>query len=122
LDDHSHAGRDLKRGSRNWAGDWRKTPDRLLGVGLVRFYQLTFSGFVGGSCRHVPTCSEYGFEAIARYGLWSGGWLTLFRVVRCGPGGTHGLDNVPPELGPHVRWWAPWRYWALGKHRSQQAR
>ena len=43
----------------------------------------------------MPTCSEYGFEAIARHGLWAGGWLTLFRVMRCGPGGTHGIDNVP---------------------------
>jgi putative membrane protein insertion efficiency factor len=81
---------------RNWAGPWRKTPGRLLGTGLVRLYQLTLSGFIGNSCRHLPTCSEYAYEAIARHGLWNGGWMALFRVGRCGPGGTHGIDNVQP--------------------------
>lgn len=114
---HRHAARSTARSSRNWQGPWRKTPDRLFGVGLIRLYQLTLSGFVGNSCRHMPTCSEYGFEAIARHGLWAGGWLTLFRVMRCGPGGTHGIDNVPASLGGRYRWWTPWRYWALGKHR-----
>ena len=70
---------------RNWAGPWRKTPGRLLGMALVRLYQLTLSGFVGNSCRHLPTCSEYAYEAIARHGLWAGGWMSLFRVARCGP-------------------------------------
>jgi putative membrane protein insertion efficiency factor len=64
--------------SRNYAGPFRKTPDRLLGMGLIRLYQLTLSGFIGNSCRHIPTCSEYGYEAVARHGLWSGGWMTLF--------------------------------------------
>ncbi|BDA84917.1 hypothetical protein Sa4125_24590 [Aureimonas sp. SA4125] len=81
--------------SRNFDGPWRKTPGRLLGVGFVRLYQLTFSGFVGGNCRHIPTCSEYGYEAIARHGLLPGGWLTLKRVARCGPFGGAGLDPVP---------------------------
>jgi putative membrane protein insertion efficiency factor len=81
---------------RNFAGPWRRTPGRLLGTGLVRFYQLTFSGFVGGHCRHLPTCSEYGYEAIARHGLVHGGWLTAKRVARCGPFGKAGIDPVPP--------------------------
>jgi len=81
--------------SRNYQGPWRKTPGRLLGVGLVRFYQLTLSGFIGNSCRHLPTCSEYAYEAIARHGLLRGGWLSVKRVGRCGPFGTHGIDRVP---------------------------
>lgn len=101
-------------GGRNWRGPWRKTPGRLLGTGLVRFYQLTLSGFIGNSCRHLPTCSEYAFEAIARHGLWKGGWLALFRVGRCGPGGTHGIDNVPETLDARLVWWAPWRFAAVG--------
>jgi len=64
----------------------------------VRLYQLTLSGFVGNSCRHLPTCSEYAYEAIARHGLWAGGWMGLFRVIRCGPWGTHGIDRVPDTL------------------------
>jgi len=98
-------------GGRNWSGPFRKTPGRLVGVTLIRAYQLTLSSFIGNSCRHLPTCSEYGFEAIARYGLWAGGWLTVFRVIRCGPGGTHGFDPVPDSLAPRQRWYTPWRYW-----------
>ena len=81
------------------ARPWPKTPGRMLGTSLVRLYQLTLSGFVGNSCRHLPTCSEYAHEAIARHGLWAGGWMGLFRVLRCGPGGTHGIDRVPETLG-----------------------
>ena len=83
---------------RNWQGRWRKTPGRLLGTSLIRLYQLTLSGFIGNHCRHMPTCSEYGYEAIARHGLLAGSWLTLKRVARCGPGGTCGIDNVPEKL------------------------
>jgi putative membrane protein insertion efficiency factor len=101
--------------SRNYRGPFRKTPDRLLGMAFIRLYQLTLSGFIGNSCRHVPTCSEYGYEAIARHGLWAGGWMTLFRVGRCGPGGTSGLDRVPETLGGSFHWWTPWRYLAFGR-------
>lgn len=99
--------------TRNFDGPWPKTPGRLLGTALVRLYQLTLSGFVGNSCRHLPTCSEYAYEAIARHGLWSGGWMGLFRVARCGPGGTHGLDQVPVRLNSHYVWYMPWRYWSV---------
>lgn len=81
--------------SRNWQGHWPKTPGRLMGIGFIRIYQLTLSGFIGNGCRHLPTCSEYGYEAIARYGLLKGGGLTMKRVVKCGPWGTSGHDPVP---------------------------
>lgn len=80
---------------RNWQGTWPKTPGRLLGTGLIRTYQLTLSGFIGNSCRHQPTCSEYGYEAIARHGLLSGGLLAARRVAKCGPFGSSGFDPVP---------------------------
>ncbi len=85
--------------SRNYQGDWPRTPGRVIGTGAVRLYQLTLSGFIGNSCRHIPTCSEYAFEAIARYGLMRGGWMAARRIARCNPwsklGGTHGHDPVP---------------------------
>lgn len=111
---HTHATTSRNAG-RNWPGPWRKTPGRVLGTSLVRFYQLTLSGFVGNSCRHLPTCSEYAHEAIARHGLWAGGWMGLFRVMRCGPWGTHGIDRVPEALAPDLRWWAPWRIWRVAR-------
>lgn len=84
-----------KSGSRNWQGAWKKTPGRLFGVGMIRLYQLTLSGFIGNTCRHLPTCSEYGYEAIARHGLIRGGWMTAVRVGKCNPWGTSGYDPVP---------------------------
>lgn len=103
--------------SRNFSGPWRRTLGRLIGTSLVRLYQLTLSGFIGNSCRHLPTCSEYAYEAIARHGLWSGGWMGFFRVMRCGPGGTHGLDPVPAALPPEQAWYLPWRLWRIGVKR-----
>jgi putative membrane protein insertion efficiency factor len=85
-------------------------------MGFIRLYQLTLSSLIGNSCRHMPTCSEYGYEAIARHGLWAGGFLTFFRVSRCGPFGTHGIDPVPETLPEDVNWYRPWRFWRLGKH------
>ncbi|MDX0426604.1 membrane protein insertion efficiency factor YidD [Sinorhizobium medicae] len=110
--DHAVTRREMRTAqSRNWSGPFRKTPGRLVGMALIRAYQLTLSSLIGNSCRHLPTCSEYGFEAIARYGLWAGGWLTLFRAVRCGPGGTHGFDPVPETFAARQHWFTPWRYW-----------
>ncbi|MEL6202499.1 MAG: membrane protein insertion efficiency factor YidD [Pseudomonadota bacterium] len=83
------------RQTRNWTGDWPRTPGRVLGTSLIRLYQLTLSGFIGNHCRHIPTCSEYGYEAVARHGLLRGTWLTANRLWRCRPGGTSGIDNVP---------------------------
>jgi uncharacterized protein len=82
---------------RNYAGPWPRTPGRLLGIGLVRLYQLTLSPLVGGHCRHVPTCSEYAYEAVAIHGLLKGTALSGRRVARCGPFGKAGHDPVPPR-------------------------
>ncbi len=101
-----------KMPSRNYSGPFRKTPGRLAGMAFIRLYQITLSSLIGNSCRHLPTCSEFGYEAIARHGFWSGGWMTLFRVARCGPGGSSGFDPVPEALEPTMRWWAPWRHWS----------
>ena len=83
---------------------------RLAARGAIRAYQLTLSGLVGRHCRHLPSCSDYADEAIARHGLWAGGWMGLARICRCGPGGTSGLDFVCEELPHAARWYAPWRY------------
>jgi len=98
---------------RNFVAPWPKTPGRLFGTALIRLYQLSLSGFIGGHCRHLPTCSEYGYEAIARYGLWAGSFMALFRFIRCGPGGTHGFDPVPTVLPACYSPFRPWRYWHL---------
>jgi putative membrane protein insertion efficiency factor len=83
---------------------------RLAGRGLVKAYRYTLSPLVGFNCRHLPTCSDYADQAIERFGLWAGGWMTLARLLRCQPFGTHGLDFVSDALPPDARWYLPWRY------------
>lgn len=76
----------------------------------IRAYQLSLSGLVGRTCRHLPTCSDYATEAIDRHGLWAGGWMGFARICRCGPGGTSGLDFVCEEPPANAAWYSPWRY------------
>ena len=82
----------------------------LAARGLIAVYRLTFSALVGFECRHLPTCSVYADEAIGRFGLWAGGWMTLARLSRCHPLGTSWLDFVPASLPAPSRWYLPWRY------------
>jgi uncharacterized protein len=87
----------------------RRLP-RNAGRALIWIYRHTLSPLVGYNCRHLPTCSVYGDEAIERFGLWGGGWMTLARILRCQPWGTSGIDNVPAARPPGARWYLPWRY------------
>ena len=83
---------------------------RRFGRALIWLYRHTLSPLVGYNCRHLPTCSVYGDEAIERFGLWAGGWMTLARLLRCNPFGTSGIDNVPLAAPQGARWYLPWRY------------
>lgn len=83
---------------------------RFIAHCAIRFYQLTLSSLVGMHCRHLPTCSCYTDEAIARHGLWAGGFMGLARLCRCRPWGTSGFDPVPETLPPHAHWLRPWTY------------
>ncbi len=83
---------------------------RLFGRGLIKIYRVTLSPLIGWECRHLPTCSHYAEEAISRFGLWAGGWMTLARLLRCHPLGTSGLDFVPDAAPANARWYLPWRY------------
>jgi len=92
-----------------FAGGLARLP-RLIGRGLVMLYRYTLSPLIGPRCRHLPSCSDYADEAIARFGLWAGAWMALARFLRCHPFGTAGLDFVPPNLPTGAHWWTPWRY------------
>ena len=69
---------------------------------IIKFYQKTFSfdhGFLkiffpDGYCRFRPTCSEYGYQAIEKYGIIKGGTMALWRIVRCNPWNKGGNDPV----------------------------
>lgn len=64
-------------------------------IGLVKLYQFTISPLLPGACRYTPSCSEYGAEALKRFGLFKGGYLTVKRILSCHPWGGHGHDPVP---------------------------
>jgi putative membrane protein insertion efficiency factor len=85
-------------------------PPQLAARAMIKLYRHTLSPLVGYECRHLPTCSDYADQALARYGLWAGGWMTLARLCRCHPWGTSGLDFVPESPPPAARWYLPWRY------------
>ena len=61
---------------------------------LIRIYKLVISPMFPARCRYTPTCSEYGLQAIQKYGPFKGGWLTLKRIGSCHPWGGHGHDPV----------------------------
>jgi hypothetical protein len=66
-----------------------------LALDLIRFYQQAISPHTAPSCRYMPTCSQYGYEAIEKYGLLKGGLLTVRRILRCYPWSKGGYDPVP---------------------------
>lgn len=74
---------------------WENLP-RLPLLAAIRLYQNTFSRALPvATCRFQPTCSHYGYQAIAKYGLFKGGWMAIRRVGRCHPLNPGGYDPVP---------------------------
>ena len=65
-------------------------------IGLIKFYRTYLSGLKAApTCKYIPTCSEYGIEAIEKYGALKGGLLTVWRILRCNPFSKGGYDPVP---------------------------
>ena len=62
---------------------------------LLRLYKILVSPMFAGSCRFLPSCSDYAAEAVTRYGVARGSLLAARRLARCHPLGSHGLDPVP---------------------------
>ncbi|NLE43854.1 MAG: membrane protein insertion efficiency factor YidD [Chloroflexi bacterium] len=62
---------------------------------LIRLYQRTLSRVLPPACRFYPSCSQYSYDAIARYGVWRGCWLAVKRLARCHPLNPGGYDPVP---------------------------
>ena len=52
---------------------------------VIRFYKKAISPYTPSVCRYEPTCSQYAYEAISKYGAMKGGWLALRRLLRCHP-------------------------------------
>lgn len=67
-------------------------------MALIRLYQLTLSPLLPPACRFTPTCSQYAYQAIDRFGFIKGGWMAVRRIGRCHPFHPGGYDPVPEEF------------------------
>lgn len=70
---------------------------KYLFIGLIKFYRKAISPFKPPTCRFYPTCSEYGLEAVRRFGAIKGGYLAIKRISKCHPFHKGGIDLVPEK-------------------------
>jgi putative membrane protein insertion efficiency factor len=70
---------------------------RSLFIGIIKLYQILISPLLGPNCRFHPTCSHYAIEAIAKHGVFKGGYLSVRRLIKCQPLHEGGLDPVPEK-------------------------
>lgn len=70
---------------------------KYLLIGIIKFYQKAISPFRPPTCRFLPTCSQYGLEAVQRFGAIKGGYLAIKRISKCHPLHPGGIDLVPEK-------------------------
>lgn len=61
-------------------------------IDAIMWYKTSLSPLMPKNCRFLPTCSQYGLDAINKYGSIRGGLLTIWRIFRCNPIGGSGYD------------------------------
>ena len=64
-------------------------------IWFIKFYRKYISPLKSTKCPYFPSCSEYGLEAVSKYGAFKGGILALWRIIRCNPFSKGGYDPVP---------------------------
>lgn len=64
-------------------------------LSAIKFYRKYFSMTYLPTCRFMPTCSQYAYEAVLKHGVIKGGLLAIWRILRCNPFGKSGYDPVP---------------------------
>lgn len=64
-------------------------------IWMIRCYQKYVSPVKSTRCPYFPTCSQYGIEALEKYGAFKGILLTGWRILRCNPFSKGGYDPVP---------------------------
>ena len=63
----------------------------------IRVYRRCVSPWKPPCCRYTPTCSQYAIEAVSRFGVVRGLWLSIRRIARCHPFAGYGEDPVPEK-------------------------
>ena len=74
--------------------DLKMVMKKLL-IYIIKFYRKHISPMKSTKCPYFPTCSEYGLEAVSKYGALKGGCMALWRILRCNPFSKGGYDPVP---------------------------
>jgi putative membrane protein insertion efficiency factor len=67
---------------------------KSLALKSLRAYKRLISPMLPAACRYAPTCSEYAVEAVERFGIVRGGFMAVWRVLRCNPFVKGGVDLV----------------------------
>lgn len=76
---------------------WKSNIMKRILILLIKFYKAAISPHLPKSCKYEPTCSQYGIEAIERFGALKGTALTIWRILRCNPFSKGGYDPVPEK-------------------------
>lgn len=79
-------------------------PIKLLALLVIYLYKVLISPLLPKSCKFVPSCSTYAVEAIKRFGVCEGIFLTVKRLTKCRPGTCGGKDYVPDNIKGDIKW------------------
>lgn len=60
----------------------------------IKLYMVFFSPYLSGNCKYSPSCSNYGYQAVEKYGGLMGAYLILRRLIKCNPFSRGGYDPV----------------------------
>lgn len=69
---------------------------------FIRGWRAAISPLYGDVCRYHPSCSAYGLTAFQQHGVFRGGAMTLWRILRCNPWTRGGIDDVPARMVGNV--------------------
>lgn len=72
-------------------------PGKWVMVQGIKGYRKYISPHTPSSCKYIPTCSQYGLQAVERFGAVKGGALAVWRILRCNPWSRGGYDPVPEK-------------------------
>jgi len=64
-------------------------------IAMIKLYKVYISPLKTTKCPYIPSCSQYGLEAIEKYGALKGSLLAIWRILRCNPFSHGGYDPVP---------------------------